>query len=59
MKKGIRKKTDEEVAIKIFKRYFLYASIRATLGEDDEVALRNEVDILSQVNIGQAKGAVD
>jgi len=24
--------------------------IRATLGEDDELALRNEVEILSQVN---------
>ena len=43
VRKAVRKKTGEEVAVKTFKR--------ETLTEDDELALRNEVDILSQVLI--------
>jgi serine/threonine protein kinase len=51
VKKATRRKTGEEVAVKIFNKYAQFKSdFRATLGEDDELALKNEVEILSHVN---------
>jgi len=52
VRKAVRKKTGEEVAVKVFKRYPppVEQACSATLGEDDELALKNEVEILTQAS---------
>ncbi len=49
VKRATCKKTGKEVAIKIFRRYVGETPSRSSLDEEGELALRNEVEILSQV----------